>query len=268
MWYWPNGTTSPTWVTPSLTTACTTATGPTIWWTNTVTTPTGTASTLSVVQDRAWLAQAYGQTEQWYSHRAQHEAHMQAMADNERYQFALYRPLGLGQAFAPAAPALITHQEQARADQELYRRAVAEHDQQEAARLLRMIEDRERTHAERQRLQEQQAQIAREQQQQHAAARDRARELLLEHLSPAQRETFIANGWFVVEGGRSKTRYRIRSAGAAGNIDVLDRRDRTTHRLCCHAASDIPLGDQWLAQKIMLELAEDDFLRIANRQAA
>jgi hypothetical protein len=99
------------------------------------------------------------------------------------------------------------------------------------------------------------------------AVKHRARRLLLSHLTQDQRRTFVENGWFIVEGGKSKQRYRIRDKNYAGNIDVLDG-DRVAHRLCCHASADLPVADHLLAQKIMLEIAEDDFLRMANRHAA
>jgi hypothetical protein len=100
------------------------------------------------------------------------------------------------------------------------------------------------------------------------AAKARALALLLSHLTPAQRQTFEANKWFIVEGGRSKTRYRIRGQTCAGNVELLDGEERATHRLCCHCDHTIPLGDQLLAQKLMLELDEDEFLKLANRHAA
>lgn len=100
-------------------------------------------------------------------------------------------------------------------------------------------------------------------------ARTRAIDLLLENLSPAQRESFQRNKWFVVEGGKSGLQYRIHANdNVAANIDVLDG-ERVARRLCGHCeVSKVPLGDHLLAQKIMLESAEEDFLRIANRHAA
>lgn len=100
-------------------------------------------------------------------------------------------------------------------------------------------------------------------------ARTRAMELLVSHLTPAQREAFQKNKWFVVEGSRSKRRYRIHANdNVAANIEVLDG-ERTTLRLCGHCdIAAVPLGDHILAQKIMLEVDEDAFLRIANRHAA
>jgi hypothetical protein len=104
-----------------------------------------------------------------------------------------------------------------------------------------------------------------------AAANSRAEEILLAHLTDAQKETFRANKWFIVEGGRSKQRYRIRHTGHfVANIDVLGTGDeKVSHRLCAHCElRSVPAGDQLLAQKLMLELAEDEFLAIANRHAA
>lgn len=98
------------------------------------------------------------------------------------------------------------------------------------------------------------------------AAGERAHGLLLAHLTPEQRRTFEANKWFVVEGGRSKQRYRIRAGTVVANIDVLDG-EHVAHKLCGHInhGAGVPIGDHLLAQKVMLELAEDDFLRLANR---
>lgn len=102
-------------------------------------------------------------------------------------------------------------------------------------------------------------------------AKERARNLLLGHLTAAQRETFEKNKWFVVEGGQSQTRYRINdSSHMVANIDVMsDETDKIRHRLCGHCGlDDVPIGDQLLAQKLMLEYDEDRFLRLANRHPA
>lgn len=104
----------------------------------------------------------------------------------------------------------------------------------------------------------------------------RAKELLLSKLTPAQRKTFEEHKWFIVEGGRSKTRYRIHAdRGLTGNIHVLPAKkpppgvaEMALHRLCAHCADHmVPLYDHLLSQKLMLEHAEDEFVALANRHA-
>lgn len=141
------------------------------------------------------------------------------------------------------------HQEDELRFRQAVRRGVARRAQAENARI-----EAERAHF-------------KQEEERSAAARARALALLRSHLTPAQRQTFATNKWFVVEGGRSKAKYRIRSHACAGNIEILDG-ERVTHRLCGHCDSSIPLGDQLLAQKLMLELDEDEFLKLANRRAA
>lgn len=110
--------------------------------------------------------------------------------------------------------------------------------------------------------------------QHNEAAMARSRELLLEHLTPAQRESFERNKWFVIEGGKSRQRYRIRAAvHMVANVDVIAVRDDgsevVSHRLCAHCRLDeVPLFDQLLAQKLMLEFDEERFLSLANHHRA
>ena len=98
------------------------------------------------------------------------------------------------------------------------------------------------------------------------AASKRAHEFLLDHLTPEQRKSFEKNRFFVIEGGKSKTKYRIRDAGhLVANIDVLYPDGTRKNGLCGHCANhDIPLYDSLLAQKFMLETSEEEFLKIAN----
>jgi hypothetical protein len=99
-------------------------------------------------------------------------------------------------------------------------------------------------------------------------AQSRARELLVAHLTPEQRISFEKNRWFIVVGGKTKTKYRIRTdGGVAGNIEVLSWGKKIA-TLCCHCSHDIPAADQFLAQKISLTWDEENFLRTANRRAA
>jgi hypothetical protein len=90
---------------------------------------------------------------------------------------------------------------------------------------------------------------------------DRARELLLSHLTEEQRATFIENRWFVVIGGRSRMRYRIETGHLVANV----RRLNDNLRLCAHCDHSLPMDDHLIAQKLMLEYDEDAFLAIANR---
>lgn len=97
----------------------------------------------------------------------------------------------------------------------------------------------------------------------------RARELLLSYLSDDQRRTFEEHGWFVVLGGRSGRRYRISGASYAGNVALLHHdNDNVEARFCGHCDPSIPLGDQLLAQKVMLEVDEPAYIALANRRAA
>ncbi len=109
-------------------------------------------------------------------------------------------------------------------------------------------------------------------------AQQRAYDLLLEHLSDEQRFIFQANKYFLVEGGESGNHYRIRAEEhLVANIDLLKngqeirlgepvKRAEIIHRLCGHCSLDeIPFADQLLAQKLMLEGMEEEFLQIANR---
>ena len=99
------------------------------------------------------------------------------------------------------------------------------------------------------------------------AAEVRSRGLLLSHLTPEQWRTFEVNNWFVVEGGRSRVKYRIRGGNYAGNVYALGADGETAiSRYCAHLAGNIPLHDHLLAQKIMIEVDEDSFHVIANRQ--
>lgn len=238
------------------TSAAATATTTSTWI---MTAPTPTTSSVWYQQQldqQPWAQQALAQQQTLWVQPEQ--------LGQERYQYQLARPTGLGSLFTPCTPAIISHREAARRDMELYRRALEEHDLNEAARLRRMVDEHERLDSEQRREEQLEQERTRE------AAKLRARELLFEYLTPQQRETFDHNGWFVVQGGKSKTQYRIRAVESmVANVDVLLHGGRVKHRLCAHIrVGTVPLGDQLLAQKVMIELAEDDFLRVANRHHA
>jgi hypothetical protein len=95
---------------------------------------------------------------------------------------------------------------------------------------------------------------------------ERARALLLACLTPAQRAEFERTRAFAVRGGKSGQRYRI-AFGTMANIEVLDERGIVRYRLCA-GPLDLPVPSVMLAQKLMLENSEADFLRVAARHAA
>lgn len=98
-------------------------------------------------------------------------------------------------------------------------------------------------------------------------AETKAKSLMHDNLTPIQREALEKHGWFLVEGGKSGKLYRIHARSYAGNIDELDDKMTAVARLCVHAASDIPLGDQLLAQALSLRFDEDHIIAKANRTA-
>jgi hypothetical protein len=103
--------------------------------------------------------------------------------------------------------------------------------------------------------------------QQRTAAKERARELLTQHLTPLQRETMERNGWFVIEGGKSGSLYRVHADRVAGNVELLDEAGKkAVASFCCHLDHSYPTHDHHLAQKLILEWDEDAFLSTANRR--
>jgi hypothetical protein len=44
-------------------------------------------------------------------------------------------------------------------------------------------------------------------------------------------------------------------------------RDKPVERLCIYASGDVPEEDSMIAQKLLLEANEAEFLRVANRTA-
>jgi hypothetical protein len=123
----------------------------------------------------------------------------------------------------------------------------------------------ERMEAERARLE----QYHREQEEatrQRNLAIERSKEIFLEHLTPDQRDTVENNGWFVIEGGKSGKLYRVKSGAIAGNVEELDPKgEKVIARYCCHLNHDFPRHDHHLAQKLMLEWDEEEFLKKANK---
>lgn len=192
-------------------------------------TASSTGSTLYYPPSSGWVTDTQPTAATIYNSWSWYQAQMQ-----EQQQAAM------AQAFRPATPAIMRRQTD-HEELEFYLRNEIQH----AAELKKHNED--------------------------AAARALA--LLEEHLTPAQRKTMKENQWFIVEGGKTKKKYRINGKGTlVANIDVLvpglvedNKEAKASHRICCHSPLNAaPYGDQLLAQKLMLELDEDTFIRLAN----
>jgi hypothetical protein len=95
-------------------------------------------------------------------------------------------------------------------------------------------------------------------------ANQRAITLLSKNLSPSQREQYGRDRTFDVIGGRTGVRYRI-NYGDQMNIEELDGAGRCVRALCFAPQGQVPIGDVMLAQKLALELFEDDALEVAHK---
>lgn len=90
----------------------------------------------------------------------------------------------------------------------------------------------------------------------------RAKALLKAHLDDDQRATFRERQSFVVRAESGK-RYEV-GYGSVGNIHEIDEAGKRIHKYCIHP-SGVPTEDTMLAQKLLLETDEREFLRVANR---
>ena len=88
-------------------------------------------------------------------------------------------------------------------------------------------------------------------------ARLRAEALLWAWLSPAQRRQYRKRGWFEVTTASGR-RYRILRGGVM-------RLDPHGSAYCIEATSPVPVADEMLANKLLLETNERRFLATAHR---
>jgi hypothetical protein len=95
-------------------------------------------------------------------------------------------------------------------------------------------------------------------------AKERGLRLLKENLTPVQREQYDRHRYFDVVGGKSGRRYRIWH-GHQMNIEQLDKSGKHICGWCFMPQGRLVAGDVMLAQKVALELFENEALRIANR---
>ncbi len=90
---------------------------------------------------------------------------------------------------------------------------------------------------------------------------ERSLKLLEQCLSPAQRAEFARTSAFKVR-GQSGQVYRI-TYGTISNVEVIGPSGAVCGRLCAAPAGTLPTPAVMLAQKLMLETREAEFLRIA-----
>lgn len=93
----------------------------------------------------------------------------------------------------------------------------------------------------------------------------RATELLRDVLDEEQEAELITHARFHVRSQKGKL-YRIRR-GWSHSVDLIED-GKIAGTYCIHPREAIPTEDSMLAQKLMLENAEDEFLRIANYSRA
>jgi hypothetical protein len=92
----------------------------------------------------------------------------------------------------------------------------------------------------------------------------RSRRLLIENLNASQRDQFREHECFEVRGGTTGKRYSIRRATSL-NVEELNESGAIVACWCFIPDGYLPVEDVMLAQKIALELFEDDALSVARR---
>lgn len=100
-------------------------------------------------------------------------------------------------------------------------------------------------------------------------AENRSMELLLENLSPKQREQYEKYKYFKVKGERTGKTYAITKGSAYNVIELrsgwFDDKRLPKRRLCFQPIGAPWTGDVMLTQKIALENFEREAIRVANR---
>jgi hypothetical protein len=92
---------------------------------------------------------------------------------------------------------------------------------------------------------------------------ERAELLLAQHLTDEQRRDRETKGFFLVE-TKSGRRYRVEKNSQAGNVKLVNPEGKDIAKFCIHPSEAVPNADAHLAQKLMLLLDEETFIRTAN----
>lgn len=93
-------------------------------------------------------------------------------------------------------------------------------------------------------------------------ARARSLALLMEHLTPEQQQDLMINRWFSVRGSNGKT--YIITMVTHGNVWLVDA-NRLPLANYCIVTPDVPIFDQMLAQKLLIQAKVEDMEAIANK---
>lgn len=91
----------------------------------------------------------------------------------------------------------------------------------------------------------------------------RAETLLFECLSDGQRIQYLADKYFTVHTAMGNV-YKI-EYGNVGNVFLINGDGVSIQKYCIHLVNDEPIPDTMLAQKLLLETDEEQFLSVANR---
>lgn len=94
-------------------------------------------------------------------------------------------------------------------------------------------------------------------------AEEKAKKLLLENIDEENRKRYEKDKLIIVTAKKSNRVYQIKH-GRSGNVVQLDAKNKPIKRFCMHPIAMVPDADTVLAQKLMLEHNEDEFLRLAN----
>lgn len=103
---------------------------------------------------------------------------------------------------------------------------------------------------------------AAERQAERDKVREKAWKLLLSMLDKQQKDQLERDRFFDVVARNSRRRYRIHH-GTHGNVRLLNDVGKEVTRYCAQP-NNVPAEDAMLAQKLMLEHEEDQYLKVAN----
>ena len=92
----------------------------------------------------------------------------------------------------------------------------------------------------------------------------KAERLLIRNLTPEQNEQYKKDKCFSVTGSETGAIYLI-TQGRTMNVWRLDEKGQCIEQLCFHPVEYLPMGDDMLAQKLMLEACEKEVLSMANK---